>query len=117
MSSALAFAAAISSASTKTMSGSSPRLLEQIDAGEIRNLAVSNGLESPLVGALRLRRQALILTEGARDGGEVVRHGHQHECPERVAARHGCSASTGQQRRHAPQRMGEDILDGAERFG
>src|SRR5215467_6230252 len=44
--------------------GWSSRLLEQIEAGEIRNIAANNGLEAPLVGALRLRRQALVLPEG-----------------------------------------------------
>jgi len=36
--------------------GWSPGLLEQIDAGEVRNLAVSDSLQPPFVGALRLGR-------------------------------------------------------------
>src|SRR5215831_5379923 len=47
--------------------GWSRRHFEKIDAGEVGNLAVNNGLEPPLVGALRLRRQSLVLPVGARD--------------------------------------------------
>src|SRR5262249_48864384 len=56
------------------------------------------------------------ITEGARYGGELVGHRHQHERHQRVGARHWWSAAAREQRRKPTPRSGNGPCAGAPRL-